>query len=329
MDILGVKQQMIEHHDNYSLAVTVYYALIAVPVIVVVISYSLLNRESVIVTQSRMRLIFGTLIGSVGAITITIWTVHDMLLNPLSWATMGFIVAGATAALLWTSIIIYFRLEAYRIFGPDAKFPELALIRALVDAIITTNVKKSAGVERFRLHRKISISILAAASILEEPMVRLLVKNDEAADLIVRSELRAVAGGLRQNVVLFALPNPNTMKEIRNSLSTTLIGLITCDFSKLPKVEISKPSHTLATWQDRLLGMVRWFTLALIPILVVWVAIRSSWLPEGPIQSLALQFAALCFIYATFSIFGQKGQDELSGVIGAGSSLFGWSKSKE
>ena len=152
-------------------------------------------------------------------------------------------------------------------------------------------------------------------------MVRLLAHRDKAAESVVRAHLAAAARRLRQKLGWLAIPKADTREELSRSLGRALIQVAIGDFSSLTEGETLAPAAGGVLWQDRLLGFVRWFAIAGGPALVVWSAWR---LIDDATKGIALQFAALCFVVATFSALDPEGRDKLSSVVSAGASLFGW-----
>jgi hypothetical protein len=105
-----------------------------------------------------------------------------------------------------------------------------------------------------------------------------------------------------------------------------LAGMAIRDFSWVDKNLVQAAPGTAASWRDRLQGFIRWLALAVAPAVAVAVAIRWALLPDSTTQSLAIQIAVLCFVYGSFSSFGQAGRDQFKDVIDSGATLFGWNK---
>jgi hypothetical protein len=244
----------------------------------------------------------------------------------LTWRQVSIVIAGVFSTLLWTGAIYYAGARIYKLLEPSIISPDLNVIRALADAVLSASVGKPSTAREFGLRKELSANICYAANLLDKSSVRLLARNDRGVEVIVRPQLETVAYGLRQSISLLALPSTNAMKQLSISLGKILIGVVTGDLSQLARPEASPSTVAEATWQDSLFGLIRWFALALGAPLAVILAVHWKWIPEGPTQSLALQFAVLCFIYASYSAFGQAGRDELSGVMSSGTSLFGWGK---
>ena len=71
--------------------------------------------------------------------------------------------------------------------------------------------------------------------------------------------------------------------------------------------------------------------VALGPALVVLLSlpvIKNNDPTGGQLPILALQFAVVCFVSATFSAVSAGGDDRLSSVVKVGGNVFGWGKSK-
>jgi hypothetical protein len=234
---------------------------------------------------------------------------------------------------MWAAVIGYvFFSRLFVTIGLIERFPDLAIVRILVDAISATDTKKPNAIRTLRVRSHIAAKVSLAARLLENSMVQAIALGDRAAEAVVRPRLGATAAGLREALVFLATPKAHALVKLRYTLRQALIGVATSDFSHFPEAQAPVPSVGEPTWRDRVLAFVRWFVLAFAAAFVValvWAlggALGWAWLQNARIQGLAVQFAVLCFIYATFSAFGQAGRDELSGVITSGTSLFGWGR---
>jgi hypothetical protein len=290
--------------------------------------YPLKNKHpGMILILMNKKLAIIALIFDLGVFSIIF--VLSVVHTNLTWRQVFIVVAGAVFSLLWTAPIYYAGARIYRLFESSIISPDLNVVGLLAESILSASVGKPSSVRDFSTRKKLSANMYYAANLLDRSTVRLLGHDDRALELIVRPQLDTAAYGLRQSVSLLALSNADAMERFNTSLGKLLIGVVTGDLSQLAKPEISAPAVSGPTWQDSLFGLIRWFALALGAPLAVILAVQWKWIPEGPTQSLALQFAVLCFIYASFSALGQSGRDELSGVVSSGTSLFGWGKSKD
>jgi hypothetical protein len=245
-----------------------------------------------------------------------------------SWKDTILIIVGAGFACLWAGVTLYGGLRIYRIVEPSVISPELTVIRAIADAILSSGATKPRIARSFSSLKTVAGNVSKAANLLERTMLQQLAHNDKTVENIIRPQLEAAAEGLRSNLALLANPTADSIAELNKSLGQALVGAATGNFSQFASPDAPARTVSGPPWQDRLAGLLRRLALALVPGLVVILAIRWGLIPEA-FQTWAGQFAVLCFIYATFSSLGQAGQDELSGVIGSGTSLFGWGKPKE
>ncbi len=250
----------------------------------------------------------------------------------LSVTSIFLVAGGVFVAYLWAGVFGYAYLRLFVGVGPTGGFPDLAIIRVLVDAIRATETKKPNDFKSLWVRSYIAANVCLAARLLESSMIRPIAHADRAAEAVVTPRLGATAAGLREALVCLATPKADALVKLRCTLGQALIGVATSDFGHFPEAQASVPYVGEPTWRDRVLSFVRWFVLAFAAafvIALIWAlggALGWAWVQNAGIQSLAVQFAVLCFIYATFSAFGQTGRDELSGVISLGTSLFGLGK---
>ncbi len=280
--------------------------------------YQQTRRRQIVATTLRVGLFI--LIECLG-LTIVI---SQIVLGDVAWRDFWLIATGVVVSLMWALLIVYIVYIIYTDIGPSALRPELEIIRSLFDAILSGSTTKPSSGRNFRIRRTVAVNILSATKLLEKQMVRLLARNDKEARRIVWPTLGGAAAALRQQLALLTMPSANAMSELNKSLCIALVCFAAGDLSKLEKLQVDVPIVTRSEYN--LFDALRWLAFAIGPALVVSILIYVGWIKEDPLRSLSVQFAVLCFIYTTYSAFGQAGRDELSGVISSGTSLFGWGK---
>jgi hypothetical protein len=224
---------------------------------------------------------------------------------------------------VWAAIRITRRIIAT--FGPATRWPELAVIRSLSDALCTAAGNIPDGRPSYDAG-KTAVRRVSAAANMFELMIHQLAEADHAAAESLRSMLGAAAATLRSCLPALAAPTGATLRPCIRLLSEALAGMAIRDFSWVDKNLVQAAPATAASWRDRLQGFIRWLALAVAPAVAVVVAIRWALLPDSTTQSLAIQIAVLCFVYGSFSSFGQVGRDQFKDVIDSGATLFGWNK---
>jgi hypothetical protein len=210
--------------------------------------------------------------------------------------------------------------------GIGWRSPDISLVLVLADAYTGIIAGGVGSFRSFPRRSAISSRLRVAARLLEGPMVRMLAGGDRAAEAVVRPPLEAAAARLRQKLAWLATPTIATREELARSLGEALIAAATGHLASLTGSEPFPPSaSTAVVWQSRLFVVGRWCVVALGPAAVLWL----SWplIPDAA-RGLAVQFATLCFVVATFSMLDPTGQDKLSSVVSAGTTLFGWGKPK-
>jgi hypothetical protein len=263
---------------------------------------------------------------------LLVWSMVGSYLLELGWTSISLLTGGVIVAGMWAMAFGYVYFKLFARVGPIGHAPDLAIVRVLVDAVRATETKKRNNLLNLRVRTEIAANICLAARLLENSMVPPLAHGDKAAEAVVAPCFGAAAGGLREALVCLAAPKADALVKLKCTLGQALIGIATSDFTHFPEARMTVPFVAPLTWRDRILSFARWFGLAFAAAFVValvWAlgaALGWDWVKNTGIQGLAIQFAVLCFIYATFSAFGQPGRDELSGVISSGTSLFNWGK---
>ena len=255
------------------------------------------------------------------------FTMFIVYLTSKTWTdghTIWFATATAGTAVLWFTTIGFGVLWAgSSLFALGS--PDVELVRVLADAYTAVIAGGPSDFRSFARRAEICAYLRRAAHLLDGPMLRKLARGDRAAEAVVRPPLEAAAAGLRQKLPWLATPKNDTREHLARWLGEALIAATTGDLARLTDAE---PTVTAAavTWQGRLVGFARWAFIALGPAAVLWLG--WSLIPDAATRGLAAQFAALCFVVATFSALDPSGRDKLSSVASAGTALFGWGKSK-
>jgi hypothetical protein len=232
--------------------------------------------------------------------------------------------ATAGTAILWFGMIgfAFLRISSGRLFG--SRSADVALARALADAYIAVVAGGPSDFRSFARRSEISAHLRMAARLLDGPMLRMLSGGDRAAEVVVRPHLEAAAAGLRQKLPWLATPKNDTREYLARALGEALIAATIGDLARLTGAEPVVTAAVAVSWQGRLVGFARWSLVALGPAGVLWLG--WSLIPDAATRGLAAQFAALCFVVATFSTLDPGGRDKLSSVVSNGAALFGWGK---
>jgi hypothetical protein len=87
--------------------------------------------------------------------------------------------------------------------------------------------------------------------------------------------------------------------ELARAVGAALIAAATGNLARLAGPEPAPPAIADVSWRDQLVAIARWGVVGLGPAVVLWLA--WSLIPDAATRGLAAQFAALCFVVATFS----------------------------
>ncbi|SFU59123.1 hypothetical protein SAMN05192541_1033 [Bradyrhizobium arachidis] len=238
------------------------------------------------------------------------------------WPAM---TAAGVASLWFTTFgFIWFKISSGTGIGSHS--PDVALVCILADAYTAVIAGGAVDFRSFARRNEISMLLRAAATLLEGPMVRMLARDDASADAVVRPPLAAAAAGLRQKLAWLATPGVATREELARMLGEALIAAATCDLARLAGSEPPAPSASSIRWVSRLFAIAQGGVLALGAPTVIWLL--WPYFSDAAVRSVAVQFAALCFVVGTFSILDPTGRDKLNTVVSVGATLFGWGKPK-
>lgn len=240
-----------------------------------------------------------------------------------------FFYAGADAILLvlYFAAVIYLCTRLVELFSSRVMPPDVALVHNLLLAY--TFVYSGTATEWRSINRRrlISINLREAANTLEGPMQRILLGNDGGmAGSIVQSNLNSIADGLRQKVGWLATPKADTREHLARAIGEALVVAATGEFDRLLGSGMATTSNVRSGWPEHIVAVGRWAIVALGPGLGVFLGWRK--ISDPALQTLAIQFAAVCFLSATFSATIQRGDDRLSSIVSVGAGLFGWGKSR-
>jgi hypothetical protein len=237
--------------------------------------------------------------------------------------------ATAGTTILWFAMV-GFGFHRIAIGGTlfRSRSPDVALVRFLADAFTAVVDGGTSEFRSFTRRSEISAHLRAAAHLLDGPMLGMLTNGDGAAEAIVRPHLQAAATGLLQKLAWLATPKNDTREYLARALGEALISAATGDLARLTSggAEQVMTAAVSVPWYGRLVGFARWSLIALGPAAALWFG--WSLIPNAATQGLAAQFAALCFVIATFSTIDPGGRDKLSTVVSTGATLFGWGKGK-
>jgi len=236
---------------------------------------------------------------------------------------------GVDAAL----IALYFIFIMYLSFRLlDAFFrwrlpADVALVHELRVAYTLASSGKAGEWRSFAYRRQIAAHLSQAASILEGSMLRIIPASEGGtAKAIVQSNIKTVAAGLREKFSWLITPKPDTPEHLARAIGEILVVAATGNLDGLVGLGTDATSDVHFGWQGQLSAVGRWAIVALGP----GVAVLLGWhsVTDPAIRTLAVQFAAICFLNATFSAVVQRGDDRLSSIVSIGSSVFGWGKPK-
>lgn len=149
-------------------------------------------------------------------------------------------------------------------------------------------------------------------------------KNGTAA-AISRGNLSTIAAGIRGKIVWLATPKADTKEHLARALGSVLVITVAGDLDRLLGPETVVVNQIPLSWQNRLLGLGCWVVIALGPALAVYFGWRHI---NESMQNLAVQFAVVCFVTATFSAVAAKEDDPLGSIVKVGGNVFGWGKLK-
>jgi len=196
-------------------------------------------------------------------------------LSTISWRDTLFITVGAAFGSLWAGVMLYGGWRIYSIVELIVIPPEIIIMRTIADAILAVSATKTRMARSFRAIKFITYNISIAANLLEGPMLRQLAHGDKAVEEILRPQLEMFAAGLRRNLLLLVTPTATSVEELIRSLGHALVGAATGNF-QFASPDALAPTVAGPLWQDRVVGLLRRLSLALIPGLAVIVAIRGG-----------------------------------------------------
>jgi hypothetical protein len=245
----------------------------------------------------------------------------------LSSREITFAAALASSALIWTLTISYVILLVYTRFFLTPRVIDIVILRTLVDAFKSISCHKH-HMGNIAYRAGVAADICSAAHLFESQMVRLFVRGDKAAEAGVRPMFSAAAAWLRERLATLAVPKGEARCELSRSLGQALVGVARGDFAFLGELKDYSPATAPLTWRDRLLSFSKWTAVALGPSICVAILWRVPEIPDAT-KAVAIQFAAACFVVATFSALDPQGREKLGSVVSTGSALFGWGKPKE
>jgi hypothetical protein len=241
----------------------------------------------------------------------------------------NFLFAGIDALI----IVLYFTLSTYlasrlsTVFSRWRLQPDVALVHELRSAFTLACSGKASEWRSFAYRREIAAHLSEAANILEGPMLRIMPGNvGGMARAVVQTNIQTVAAGLRQKLSWLVTPKPDTAEYLARAIGEVLVVAATGNLDRLLWSQMGVTTDAHFRWQDQLIAFARWAIVALGPALAVLLGWR---LVEDPAtRTLAVQFAAVCFLNATFSAVVQRGDDRLSSIVNLGGSVFGWGRPK-
>jgi hypothetical protein len=265
----------------------------------------------------------------VGLLLIYVSNVQDLsgFASKLNWSEIRIGTATALSGLLWSATVGFIWYRGVGRLGLIRRAPDLALIRILADAFTSVIEAKPHGFRSFALRAKLSAYLRSAANLLDGQMASMLAGGDKLAEGIVLPQLAGAAAGLRQKLGSLAMPVQNTREEIARLLGDALIAVASGNLAALPSAEAAALPGGPALWRSRLEAFLRWCVIGLAPGL----ALSFGWslIPDAGLRGLLVQFAALCFVTATFSAIDPDGRNKLASVVSTGTGLFGWGKGKD
>jgi hypothetical protein len=206
--------------------------------------------------------------------------------------------------------------------------PDLALIRALVDAFETVAEGRPASWRSIHMRRRAAQYIARAAETLEGPIARGFAASAgfDGAGAIQDRFLMAGAA-LRRKIAWLATPMAETREHLGRTLAGQLLIAAAGDLDRLEYAALRDVGESSGGWLSRFRAAVSWAAFAFGPAIFLILSKWSGWITDPTTTGIFIQFAALCFLTAVLSAADPTGyKDRLSSVAGTGTALFGWKK---
>jgi hypothetical protein len=245
-------------------------------------------------------------------------------MNPSNFLFVG-IVAPLIA--LYFILSIYLAIRLLTVFSRWRLAPDVALVHELRSAFTLACSGKASEWRSFAYRREIAAHLSEAANILEGPMLRIMPGNvGGIVRAVVQTNIQTVAAGLRQKLSWLVTPKPDTAEYLARAIGEVLVVAATGNLDRLLGSQMGVTTDAHFRWQDQLTAFARWAIVALGPALAVLLG--WSLLEDLATRTLAVQFAVVSFLNATFSAVVQRGDDRLSSIVNLGGSVFGWGRPK-
>ena len=200
------------------------------------------------------------------------------------------------------------------------RFPGFALLNALSEALDAVRDEHLwFDVE----HRFLAARELAkAADILEGPMLRRFVEETgDKGRAVLGPKLATAAAALRKKLIWIATPMAGTRENLERFLRDAVVAAATGQVDRIGGDEVISPEATVALsqkWFVRLLVFVKNAMIAIIPLALVWSALKFGFMPlsseadKATAQNAALLWFVLSIV-RTLDPGGFKDVSEASG----------------